>query len=205
MMTKDTSKSAEKPKGKLKKILMTSTASLILITGGIGGGVYYAGGITGKGHAAEVPDLPKLVERSEDDPAEAEEGSEGKVAPLKTGTVAVKNDTAKVDPKKYAATYMPLDQNFTANLANGAGFVQVGLSIATYYDGKVITNVKQEMVPIRSAILMVLSEENVEILSTPEGKHGLQKKLTRAINKVLRDKHGFGGIDNVYFTNLVIQ
>jgi flagellar protein FliL len=205
MMTKDANKSVEKPKGKLKKILLISTFCVILITAGIGGGIYYAGGISGNGHAAEDPILPKLVERSEFDAAEPEAGSEGKDAPLKTGTISVKSDTAKVDPKKYTATYLPLDQSFTANLADGAGFVQVGLSIATYYDGTVITNVKQEMVPIRSAILMVLSEENVEILSTPEGKHRLQKKLTGAINTVLRDKHGFGGIDNVYFTNLVIQ
>jgi flagellar protein FliL len=205
MMTKDSNNSIEKPRGKLKKILMISTVGLILIAGGTGGGIYYAGGISGKARLAEDPNLPKLVERSELETVEPEAGSEGKDAPLKTGTIAVKNDAAIVDPKKYAATYLALDQSFTANLADGAGFVQVGLSIATYYDGKVITNVKQEMVPIRSAILMVLSEENVEILSTPQGKHGLQKKLTKAINMVLRDKHGFGGIDNVYFTNLVIQ
>ena len=33
----------------------------------------------------------------------------------------------------------------------------------------------------------------------------LQRQLTAAINDVLRDKEGFGGIDNVYFTSLVIQ
>jgi len=33
----------------------------------------------------------------------------------------------------------------------------------------------------------------------------LQRDLTQAINDVLRQKEGFGGIDNVYFTNLVIQ
>lgn len=202
-MTKDANKAAKKPAGKLKKMLFISVGAIILLGAGIGGGVYYAGGIAGKGHAAEDPNRPKLVERSALE--EAGDAGEGKEPPMKVGTVTVKSDAAKIDPKKYAATYLPLDQNFTANLADGAGFVQVGLSISTYFDGKVIMNVKQEMVPIRSAILMVLSEENIEQLSTPQGKQILQKKLTLAINNVLRDKHGFGGIDNVYFTNLVIQ
>ena len=197
-MTKDLNKPKEKPKGKVKKIVLIGASSIILLGAGIGGGVYYAGGIIGSGHADEDPNRPKLVERSAiEDADETSEGGEGKEPPMKVGTVSVKSDTAKIDPKKYAATYLPLDQNFTANLADGAGFVQVGLSISTYFDGKVIMNVKQEMVPIRSAILMVLS--------TPQGKQTLQKKLTLAINNVLRDKHGFGGIDNVYFTNLVIQ
>jgi flagellar protein FliL len=43
------------------------------------------------------------------------------------------------------------------------------------------------------------------VLSTPEGKQILQRKLAHAINKVLREKEGFGGIDSVYFSNLVIQ
>lgn len=40
---------------------------------------------------------------------------------------------------------------------------------------------------------------------TLASKHELQRKLTDAINYILREKEGFGGIDNVYFTNLVIQ
>ena len=43
------------------------------------------------------------------------------------------------------------------------------------------------------------------ISKTGEGKQLLQRDLTDAINQVLRDKEGFGGIDNVYFSNLVIQ
>jgi flagellar FliL protein len=83
--------------------------------------------------------------------------------------------------------------------------VQIGISVSTYYDGKVIGNLKRQMVPIRSAILMVLSEQDGAALSTAQGKHMLQAQLTKAINQVLRQTEGFGGIDNVYFTTLVIQ
>ena len=59
--------------------------------------------------------------------------------------------------------------------------------------------------PIRSAILMVLSQQDSFTISTPEGKLKLQKDLKQAINDVLRQRTGFGGIDNVYFTSMVVQ
>lgn len=196
--------SDEKPKpSKFKKILVIGVGGSALIAAGVGGGLY-ASGSMGAAKSHEDPNRPKLVERS-NEPAEAPEGGEGKEAAPKVGTVSVKSDTATVDPKKYEATYYPLEQSFTANLIDGAGFVQIGLSLSTYYDGKVIANIKRQSVPIRSAVLLALSEQDAGVLSTPEGKRLLQRKLTHSINDVLRDKEGFGGVDNVYFTNLVIQ
>ena len=93
----------------------------------------------------------------------------------------------------------------TTNLADGSGFLQVGISLSTFYDGKVISNIKRQQVPIRSAVLMVLAEQDPALLSTSQGKQRLQRQLTAAIHDVLRDKEGFGGVDNVYFTSLVIQ
>ena len=199
-------KPKEKPEGrggKSKNMLLIGVGATLLTVGGAAGGVYLSGGVAGK-EAKEDPHRPKLVERS-DEPAEAAaEGEEG-MAALKEGTVAVKNDRQKVDPKKFEITYVGLDQSFTANLADGAGFVQLGISLATYYDGKLVQNVERQAVPIRSAVLMVLSQQDAAVLSTPQGKQMLQRDLTAAINDVLRQKEGFGGIDNVYFTNLVIQ
>ncbi len=204
-MSKTPSKAAAPAKGgKFKKMLLIGVGGTILLSAGIGGGIYASGGFTGK-HSQEDENRPKLVARSEEPEEAAAEGGEGGEVALKVGTVSVKNDRAPVDPKKYEVTYYPLEQAFTANLSDGNGFVQVGLSLATYYDGKVISNIKRQMVPIRSAVLMVLSEQDGAVLSSPNGKVALQRDMTRAINEVLREKEGFGGIDNVYFSNLVIQ
>lgn len=199
-MSKTKTETEPKPK-KGKKLLLLSLGAILLVGGGAGAGLYLSGGVTGK-QVHEDPNKPKLVERS-DEPAEPD--GEGGEEALKEGTISVKNDRAPVDPKKYEATYIGLEQSFTANLADGAGFVQLGLSLATYYDGKVILNIRRQTVPIRSAVLMVLSQQDAAVLSTPQGKQMLQRDLTRAINQVLREKEGFGGIDNVYFSNLVIQ
>lgn len=192
----------------MKKILFIGLGAVVLLGGGAGAGMYFGGAF--EPHAEEKkedPNRPKLVEKSEEAAEAGGEGGEGgeAKAPPRVGTVYVESDKTKVDPRKFEAAYLPLPENFTSNLASGDGFVQVGLSVSTYYDDKVFANVQRHMVPIRSAILMVLAIQDGVALSTPEGKTRLQKELTEAINKVLRDKEGFGGIDNVYFSNLVIQ
>lgn len=195
---------AKKP-GKTKKFILVGVGALALLGAGAGAGIY-AGVGQSEGKEKEDPNRPKLVVRSEEpEEPSAEGGEEGKEAAPKIGTVSVQNDRAPVDPKKYEVTYFPIEQQFTANLADGNGFAQVGLSLATYYDSRVIANIKRQIVPIRSAVLMILSVQESSVLSTPEGRQLFQRQLTRAINQVLREKEGFGGIDNVYFTNLVIQ
>lgn len=193
-------------KGKTKKLLLYGVGGLALVGGGIGAGVYASGaGMVGEGHH-EDPRRPKLVLRS-DHAAESHEGEGGekKSVPRRTGTVAVEKEGLPIDPRKYEVAYYPIEQSFTANLADGSGFVQIGISIATYYDSRVGDNIDRQMVPIRSAILMVLSDQQAAVLATPEGKQMLQRQLTRSINTILREKEGFGGVDNVYFTNLVVQ
>ncbi|WP_257545777.1 flagellar basal body-associated protein FliL [Sphingopyxis sp. DBS4] len=206
-MSKDKTPDAEPKKGgKMKKMLMLGIGATALISAGAGAGIYLGGGLAGP-EAKPEDHYPKLVVRSvgEEAAAEGEGGGEGKEPALKVGTVSVPNDRFKVDPRKYEITYYPMTDAFTTNLADGSGFLQVGISLSTFYDGKVITNIKRQQVPIRSAVLMVLAEQDPALLSTSQGKQQLQRQLTAAINDVLRDKEGFGGIDNVYFTSLVIQ
>ncbi len=208
MSKKPTPTDAPAKAGRANKLILYAVGALVLVGGGIGAGVYATGaGLAGSKAAAEDPNRPKLVARSheEDSGSEGGEGGEGKEAAPKVGTVSVKSDRTPVDPRKYEVTYFPVEQSFTANLADGSGFVQVGISLATYYDGRLIANLKRQVVPIRSAILLVLSNQEAAVLSTPQGKQMLQRELTKAVNAVLRDHEGFGGVDNVYFTNLVIQ
>jgi len=205
-MSKDTSAAAPAKSGRIKRIAIYSVSGLALIGGGVGAGLYASGMGVGGTVPHEDPRRPKLVERSAHaaEAPDAEHGSE-KTLPRRIGTVSVEKEGAPIDPRKYEVAYYPVEQSFTANLADGSGFVQVGISVSTYYDSRVGDNLTRQMVPIRSAILMALSDQQAAVLATPEGKQLLQRQLTTAINGVLREKEGFGGIDNVYFTNLVVQ
>ena len=55
------------------------------------------------------------------------------------------------------------------------------------------------------AVLMALGDATEDQVFTSEGKRQLQAHLAAAINGVLKEKEGFGGIGNVYFTSFVVQ
>ena len=58
---------------------------------------------------------------------------------------------------------------------------------------------------MRSAVLMTLAETDEEQVFTADGKKDLQRRLAKAINDTLKEKEGFGGVGNVYFTNFIVQ
>ncbi|MBO9375254.1 flagellar basal body protein FliL [Sphingomonas histidinilytica] len=191
---------AEAPKkpGKMKGILVMLVVALLFAGIGVGAGLYAAGAGLAGGHAkpAEDPNAPKLVPKEG-----ADQGDHGE---KKTLPMGLETD-ASPDPTKYKATFYTFEQPFTSNLRDSDGFSQVGLGVSTYYDQKVLDNLKDNEMPIRSAILMVMAQQDSFTISTPEGKVKLQKDLKTAINDVLRQRTGFGGIDNVYFTSMVVQ
>lgn len=191
---------AEAPKkGKMKGILMMLVIAIVFAGGGVGAGLYAAGaGLAGgaKSDVVEDPNAPKLVPKA----GASSSGSGDK----KTLPVGIETDKSP-DPTKYKATYYTFEQPFTSNLRDSDGFTQIGLGASTFYDQKVLDNLKENEMPIRSAILMVMSQQDSFTISTPDGKLKLQKELKDAINGVLKQRSGFGGIDNVYFTSLVVQ
>lgn len=179
-----------KKKGKGKKILLL-TLGILLVGGGGAGAALYAGLISG-GHAGPAkPETPLLVPRDGVSETEAARYYHP------TGD--------RPDASKFQASYYPLTENFTANLRDGSGFMQVGLGVSTYYDQRVLDAVKLHEMAVRSAILLTISEQDPLLLRSPQGKEKLKTSLRGAINDVLKAKEGFGGIDDVYFTSLVIQ
>ncbi len=64
---------------------------------------------------------------------------------------------------------------------------------------------KKHELAIRSAMLAVLADTSDDSIQTPQGKEALQRRLTAAINKVLTETEGFGGVDAVYFKNFITQ
>jgi flagellar FliL protein len=188
----DTEQPKPKKKSRLKKLLLL-TIVLVLIGGGGTGAVLYAtGGLLPAGGHVEDPDMPQLVVREGANPASVEAAR----AQARQG---------RVDPRLFKATYVPLEGNFTSNLRGGEAFVQIGLGISTYYDERVLANLQTHDMAVRSAILMTLTEQDPAAITTVRGKEALKIALRNAINSVLTNREGFGGIDEVYFTSFVTQ
>jgi flagellar FliL protein len=181
-----------KPKkkgGKKKKLLLL----LLVVLLGAGGGYYAMYGMPGSHKAAEEDehsDQPQLVVR------------DGVTA---SGAARTAARQGRPDPRIFRTTYLPLEGNFTSNLRGGDAFVQIGLGLSTFYDDHVKENVERNMMAIRSAIILTLSEADPIEIRALSGKEALKNALRDAINRVLTNREGFGGIDDVYFTSFVTQ
>ncbi len=189
----------EKPKkqkkggGMMMKVVM---AVGLLAVGG--GGVFglVAAGIIGGGHAEEVKkdNNPKLIRKGEEDPyaPKAKEGEEGGAADVEGGS-------------EFRTVYYNFAEDFTSNLKNTDALLQVNISASTRRDYRVVMWMKKHELAIRSALLIAIADTPEEDVISPEGKGRLQKRLTAAINKVLTETEGFGGVDNVYFKTFIVQ
>lgn len=178
----------KKKGGKKKKLALL----LLVVLLGAGGGYFAMYGMPGSHKAAETEhtDEPQLVVR------DGVTASDSARAAARQG---------RPDPRVFKTTYIPLEGNFTSNLRGGDNFVQVGLGLSTFYDDKVKEAVERNMMAIRSAIILALSEADPVEITTLSGKEALKNALKDAINRVLTNREGFGGIDDVYFTSFVTQ
>lgn len=196
--------SDEQPKakkgGKGKKMLLLGLGGLLLIGGGVGAGIYAGGGLGGAAanKPAVDPNQPQLVLKGQGESGAGGEGGEG-------GEDSPGRSPAGSGGEKYESSYFQIEKEFTSNLKDSPRFVQIGLGIVTHYDKRVIDNLRRHEIPVRSAVLLALSGADETTVFTPEGKAELQKSLTKAINDVLKQKEGFGGIADVYFTNFIVQ
>ena len=198
---------APKKKGGKMKIVVMAVALLVLIGGGVGAGVYASSaGLIGGGHGASADEHgPKLVPKSEQKrPAEGGEGEGGHGGGESAGGGG-KHVPSGGDGDKYASNYYTMDPQFTSNLQDSVHVIQIGIAISTPYDDTVIENLKTNDIAVRSAVLLTLGDTPEEQVFTSAGKQQLQKRLAGAINGILQQKEGFGGVSNVYFTNFVVQ
>lgn len=199
----------KKKKGGVMKILIFVILGLVLVGGGVGGalfamGFFNKGGVAGAAHA----EGPQLVPKSEEKRASAAKsgGGEGGEGGGEGGGAAGGLPTPQGQGgDKYASNYYPLEKEFTSNLQDSVHFIQVGIAISTPYDERVLDNIKTHEIAIRSAILMSLGETSEDEVFTAPGKAAIQARLVKAINAVLQQKEGFGGVSNVYFTNFIVQ
>ncbi|WOE74771.1 flagellar basal body-associated FliL family protein [Alterisphingorhabdus coralli] len=175
---------APKKGGKMKKVIMLVLG--ITLVGGVSaaGGFYFAGGAAEQG--PKKPELPKLV--------------------LKDGTEVESDSTksATIDPKELQVTYHQMENAFTTNLYGG-GFAQAEIAVSTPYDKRVIDAIEEHDIAVRSAIVMKLAAGDSATLETLDGKKAMAGELKEVINETLREKTGFGGVDQVYFTKFVVQ
>ncbi len=188
---------ADKPaKSGGKGMLMLIIVAVVML--GIGGGGAFAlvkAGIIGAEKKKE-DNSPKLIRKGDEDPyAPKAEGA-------KDGAPA---DVDGDGGSSYKTSYYNFTDEFTSNLRDSTALIQVSLACSTQRDGRVLMWLKKHELAVRSALLAVLADTPQADVNTIEGKEMLQKRLAAAINRILIEKEGFGGVDNVYFKSFLVQ
>lgn len=198
-MAKGKEKSGDGDGGKSRKggLIKVIIGAVLLLGLGAGGayGAFAMGLIPGMESKHEV-DRPKLVLKGEEDPYAAAASDKDKEA---GETVYGEGGS------KYRTVYYSFAEGFTSNLADSAGLVQVELAVSTRRDGRVLQWVKTHELAIRSAILAQLAATTEAEAYSVDGKKRLAARLTKAVNQVLEEEEGFGGIDAVHFKGFIVQ
>jgi flagellar protein FliL len=192
-MTKDKPDSEARPKRSSGLVVKLLAGVALLGAGGGGAFALVQAGMIPGAAAARENNQPRLVRKGEDDPYAP--------APPAEAALDVEGDGGSV----YRTSYYSFAEEFTSNLKQSEALLQVSLAASTRRDGRVLIWLRKHELAIRSALLAVMADTPEEEVYTLEGKQRLQKRLTGAINKVLTETEGFGGVDAVYFRALIIQ
>lgn len=189
-------KEAKPKKGKGMVTMLAGGLGLLAVGGGGVYGLVTTGVIGGAKGEEKEERGPKLIRKGDEDPyAPKAEGKEGDALP----------DVDGDGGSEYRTAYYTFTEDFTSNLRGSTSLVQMSIAASTRRDGRVLLWMKKHELAIRSAMLAVLADTPEEDVYSVEGKGRLQKRLTDAINKVLHETEGFGGIDAVYFKSFLVQ
>ncbi|MCD1625110.1 MAG: flagellar basal body-associated FliL family protein [Paracoccaceae bacterium] len=165
----------------------------------IGAGVCAGGGFAGgwfmfSDAQSPMSDALRLIER---------DNGNTQVEPGKDGL----QKAARPFPENsgFITSYYSFDETLTTNPAGSRRFVQLGVSLSTQYDAKVIEHVETHKLALRSDMLAVVSSFTEEQITGLAGREALAIALRDAINTRLESLEGFGGVESVFFPSFVIQ
>jgi len=104
------------------------------------------------------------------------------------------------------AIYLELDPAFVIDfiVANKQRYLQLNLTVKSR-DQAQIDEIKIHMPLIRNSLVLLFANQNFEELQTLEGKMALKTASVESINNILTQETGSGGMEDVLFTNFVMQ
>ncbi len=182
---------AEEPKKKKPIVLIIGgvVGLIVLIVGIVLGTLFFTGYFAPKPvvdeHAAEA----------------AADGHGDKKDDKKPGKKA--KDSPELTRFEY--TYMQIEREFLVNISGSKKVMSVQIAVMTHYDDRVFENVKKHDFAIRSAVMDVMRLTTDADLVKPEFRKDLAVKIRDAINTFLEKYEDFGGIEEVHFTNFIVQ
>ena len=107
---------------------------------------------------------------------------------------------------KAPAIYLPLKPPFVVTYMAGSRqrFVQITVSLMTR-DEEAVGAIEQHMPLIRNNLVTVFGLQEFEELKSQEGKEAMRQAALEEIQMIIEEELGKPGVEQVLFTNFVIQ
>ncbi len=185
----------EEPKKKKPIVLIIGgvIGLIVLIVGIVLGTLFFTGYFN-----------PKPVvdpEHAEADAHGAGDGHGDKKADNKPG----KKTKDSPELTRFEYTYLQIEREFLVNVSGSKKVMSVQIAVMTHYDDRVFENVKKHDFAIRSAVMDVMRLTTDADLVKPDFRKELAVKIRDSMNSLLEKYEDFGGIEEIHFTNFIVQ
>ena len=182
----------KKPKSPIVLIIVGVVGLLIIMASTVAGTLFLTGFFN-----------PKV----DPEHAEAAADGHGKDGKGKDAKGAKPGKKVKDSPEltRFEYTYMQIEREFLVNLSGSKKVMSVQLAVMTHYDERVFENVKKHEFALRSVIMDVMRQTPEADLTKPEFRKELAAKIRDSMNTLLEKYEDFGGIEDIYFTNFIVQ
>jgi len=100
--------------------------------------------------------------------------------------------------------YMALTPQFTVNLLGNKHYLRASIQLQVTDDATKEAIQKNDPA-IRHTLIVLLSNNLIENISSSTGKMELQNKAVTELNKTLKKYTGTSGVEHVFFTEFVAQ
>lgn len=116
--------------------------------------------------------------------------------------IAMAEDTGEIA----TASYYPMDPKFVVNfMARGRQrYMQLGLSLRVSQPSDV-AYIEQHEPLLKNRIVMLISTQDYQALHTDIGRKALRKAIREGVQEILQEETGNPVVEEVYFTDYVMQ
>jgi flagellar FliL protein len=206
-----------KPKSPILMIIVAGVVLLVLLVAAVAGTLFATGFFDSKDKKAAAAALAAMEASNKDGKGgdAAKDGHGGDAKGGKEGEGAAKPAAGASAPKPVSKTpaemqrfeyrYHEMDKDMVANLTGSKKIMQVKVALMTRYDDRVIANIKKHEFALRSVALDVMRQTKAEDIDQPDFRKRLAEKIRDEMNTTLQKFEDFGGIEEIHFTNFIVQ
>ncbi len=196
----------KKSKGPLIKMILLVLGLILVLVGTVVGTLFVSGAFDRKPDELMADKIKELEAKIEAQQA-SEKGNDCKPDKDGKGCEDGPKKKAKESPElqRFESSYMELEKNLLANVTGSRKVMSVNLGLMTFYVDRVFKNVKKHEMALRSVALDLMRQTTEPDLARPDFRKELAAKIRDAMNGLLTKYEDFGGIEEIYFTQFVVQ